>query len=232
MASNLITLEGLRLLAPARPVTSGRPVTVRASLRPRTAAPIRATWDWEDGENDMDELPGGKLVYARHSHRYASPGVYRVLVRIDGAPALPTQGSVRFVTVRRTGQVGASGWVRDDDARVRVPFGFLITRGTTPEDHGLELRYLLGDTEVRSGQLGWLFADGPDALHFGGSASYGGGPPLHPFRVDVHAIPASRGRVGQQVAINLYAPDGVPGRDSPMHRISGAVRPGRVELRD
>ncbi|MDQ2688852.1 MAG: hypothetical protein M3Y29_01070, partial [Chloroflexota bacterium] len=68
----------------------------------------------------------------------------------------------------------------------------------------------------------------PGSVHFGGTAAFGDGPGRHAFRVDVHAQPGNRPR--QQLTMSLYAPGAVPGRDSPVHRVSGPIRPGRVDL--
>ncbi|MGH2445086.1 MAG: hypothetical protein ACRDGD_03505, partial [Candidatus Limnocylindria bacterium] len=53
----------------------------------------------------------------------------------------------------------------------------------------------------------------------------------HPYRVDVRRVSDARGsRRGQRLIMSVYAPATVPGHDSPMHRVSGLVRPGRIDL--
>ena len=67
------------------------------------------------------------------------------------------------------------------------------------------------------------------ALHFGGEAASGIGGDPHPYRVDVGIASGAAGRSNQQMTISVYAPGSVPGRDAPIQRISGPIRPGGVD---
>lgn len=213
----------LRLLAPADPVADGRLAAVRASFR-SALANVLATWEWEDGARDETEIGAAALVHARRTHRYAGSGVYRVGVRLgDAGDAVAT----RYVAVRVDGQIAGSGWVRDPSAPGPVPFGFLVTPAHDGGDDAIELRCLLGSEELRATGVSWLFVAQAGSLHFGGSATIGERDGSHPFRVDVHGMHTARGR--QQLSMSVYPPGTVPGRDSPLHRIAGPIRPGRVD---
>lgn len=220
----------LRLLAPAAPVNTGHMVTVRASFRSPPSAKVRTTWDWDDGLLEEAELAGADPLHTHRAHLYGAPGVYRVRVAFGTKREQSDDQSVRYVTVRRDDQVGASGWVRDADTSNRVPFGFLVTPAGESGEGMLILRYLIASEEVVANRLTWLFADEHNSLHFGGQATIGERIGDHPFRVDVRAASTPTTRIGQQLAISLYAPGSLPGRDSPLHRISGPIRPGRVDL--
>ena len=216
----------IRLLAPAGPVSSGRLATVSARLRVPAVGAL-ATWRWDDGGQDRGRVSGG---LARRSHRYEAPGVYRVSVQLGDAGE---DGDDRYVTVARPGQIAASGWVRDLDRAERVAFGFLITlagRGGAEGADAGQLRALLAGSELATGHIEWLMTSQPGSLHFGGLASYGAATTDHPYRVDVLRVAGMRRRTVQRLTMSLYAPAAVPGHDSPMHRVSGIVRPGHVAL--
>lgn len=216
----------IRLLAPAGPVFSGRLATVSARLRVPDVGAL-ATWLWDDGGEDHEPVVFEATVRARRTHRYHAPGVYRVRVQLGETGE---SGEDRYVTVARPDQVAASGWVRDAERDERVAFGFLITPGAHGDADAIRLRALLGGLEIVTSHVEWLLTSQPGSLHFGGRASLGGGATDHPYRVDVLRITAERGRTAQRLTLSVYAPASVPGHDSPMHRVSGLVRPGRIDL--
>jgi hypothetical protein len=214
----------IRLLAPAGPVFSGRLATVSVRFRAPEAGAL-ATWRWDDGGHDQERVDPGSVVRARRTHRYDAPGVYRVRVQVgDGDEA-----EDRYVTVARTDQVAASGWVRDVERGERIAFGFLITPGGAGAPDSINLRALLGVVELSSNHIEWLMTSRPGSLHFGGLASLGAAPD-HPYRVDVLRGAAARGRSAQRMTMRVYALGAVPGHDSPMHRATGVVRPGHIAL--
>ena len=147
---------------------------------------------------------------------------------LDEAPS--AQDGVRYITVRRRGQFAASGWIRDQSGPP-VPFGFLITPATGAEPDLVVLRCLIDGGEVLADGPTWLFVGDPRSLHFGGVAGFGTSADDHPYRVDVLPGRGSGGRIEQHVTISIYAPGTVPGRDGPLHRISGSIRPGVIDLR-
>lgn len=211
------------MLAPAGPVASARPASIRASLRVPATTLLRTRWEWDDGQHDDVELPWASIVRARVAHRYAGSGVYRVRVRAFGQPSSTVGDGTRYVVVRGRGQLGASGWIRDPSGQ--VPFGFLITPGTGRSPGTIVLRCLLGDSELSARELGWAFA-GSGSVHFGGEAVVAGGE-RHPYRVDL-AIPTGA-RPSRGMTISLYAPGSVPGHDAPIRRVGGLIRPGAVD---
>jgi len=217
------------MLGPARPVASGRSTTIRASVRTTPARIVRTRWEWDDGEYDLGDHAWAAVVHARIAHRYANPGVYRVrlMAGLDNAP--PAEDGVRYITVRHRGQFAASGWIRDQSGPP-VPFGFLITPATAADPDFVVLRCIISEEEMLAHGLTWLFAGDPRSLHFGGVAGFGTSAEDHPYRVDVLAGSVSGGRLEQHVTISVYAPGAVPGRDGPLHRISGSVRPGVIDL--
>ena len=217
----------IRLLAPAGPVFSGRLATVSARLRVADHGAL-ATWRWDDGAQDHQPIASGGFVRTRRSHRYAAAGVYRVRVELGDSRE---DGADRFVTVADPRQVAASGWVRDVERGERVAFGFLIVPGGGPgRPHQLQLRALLGATELVTSNIEWLLTSQPGSLHFGGLASIGDSAADHPYRCDVLRVATTIGRDAQRLTLSVYEPGAVPGRDSPMHRVSGVVRPGHVAL--
>lgn len=216
----------VRLLAPADPVRRGRLVTVNASVRADPPREGTASWEWDDGERDEAALPPVTAQRTSRTHRYAKAGVYRVIVRVG---PLIDEAIVRYVSVARPDQAAGSGWVSDRALRRPVPFGFLLTPGGEGAADALVLRCAMPAGELRSTDLTWLLVSGDGSLHFGGNADVVGRDGIHPFRVDAHG-PLGRGRSRQQLAISMYAPRDVPGRDSPIERVAGAIRPGRVEL--
>ena len=216
----------IRLLAPAGPVFSGRLATVSVRLRAPEAGAI-ATWRWEDGGHDQERVDPGTVVRARRTHRYDAPGVYRVRVQVgDGDHA----SEDRYVTVARTDQVAASGWVRDAERGERIAFGFLITPGDGGRVDALQLRALLPRPELSTSHIEWLMTSQPGSLHFGGLARLGDSALDHPYRVDVIRVSAARGRSAQRLTMSVYAHGAVPGHDSPVYRATGVVRPGHVAL--
>ncbi len=221
----------LRLLAPAMPVSSGRTVTVRARLDELPDIGAWGSWEWDDGQRDDARLKGSDLMLPRRAHRYSDPGVYRVQVAVRGADGPEPQLAVRYVTVRRDGQIAASGWVRDAASATAIPFGFLVTAPFDGQGETVILRCLIDGEEVLGTELGWLFSGDPGSLHFGGAARVGDRLGTHSFRVDVHESARPSGRIGQRMVITLYRPGGVPGRDSPLRRVSGPIRPGRADVR-
>ena len=216
----------LRLLAPAGPVESGRLAIVRARYWAGPAS-LSTSWEWDDGAVEHADLDTGD-ARTRRSHRYAGPGVYRVQVRVGPRDAEP--GYVRYVTVRTGLQTAASGWIRDASSAAPVPFGFLITPASADRDGVIVLRCALGVDEMRASDLVWLFVAEPGSLHFGGTASVGPNDARHPFRVDVRSTASRARHPTQQLTMSVYAAGAVPGHDSPLHRLSGPVRPGRVEF--
>lgn len=216
----------LRLLAPAGPVESGRLAIVRARYR-SGADSLSTRWEWDDGAVEHADLDIGD-VRTRRSHRYAGPGVYRVQVRVGPRDHEP--GHIRYVTVRTDLQAAASGWIRDASSPAPVPFGFLITPAAENREGAILLRCALGVDEMRATDLIWLFVAEPGSLHFGGTASVGSSDARHPFRVDVRSAASGARHPAQQLTMSVYAAGAVPGHDSPLHRLSGPVRPGRVEL--
>lgn len=221
----------LRMLAPAVPVSSGRSVTVHARLDQVPGVSAWSRWDWDDGQRDDAQLTGRDLARPRRTHRYSAPGVYRVKVAVGEADAPDPQLAIRYVTVRRDAQIAASGWIRDAASATAVPFGFLITTSRDGQGETVILRCVIDDEDVLGGDLGWLFSDEPGSLHFGGTARLGDRPGAHPFRVDIQESAGQSGRIGQQMVVSLYHPGGVPGRDSPLRRVSGPIRPGRADMR-
>ena len=216
----------IRLLAPAGPIIDGRLATVAARLRVPDAG-RQATWAWDDGGHDREPVASGTPVRASRTHRYAAAGIYRVRVQVgDEGDAAED----RYVTVARAGQVAASGWVRDVERDERVAFGFLITPAGSEGADALQLRALLAGTELATSHIEWLMTSQPGSLHFGGLASLGGGAANHPYRVDVLRVSGARGRSAQRLTMSVYAPAAVAGHDSPMHRVTGLVRPGHVAL--
>lgn len=221
----------LRLLAPAVPVSTGRSVVVRARLDEVPGAGAWGSWDWDDGQRDDAQLTGRDLARPRRAHRYSSPGVYRVRVEMGEQDSLEPELAIRYVTVRRDTQIAASGWIRDVASATAVPFGFLISQSIEDRGETVILRCLVDGEEVLGGNLGWLFSAEPGSLHFGGTARVGDRSGDHPFRVDVRESAGPSGRIGQQMVVSLYQPRGVPGRDSPLRRVSGPIRPGRADVR-
>jgi hypothetical protein len=221
----------LRLLAPAVPVSSGRTVTVRARLDEMPGTGAWGSWDWDDGQRDDARLTGRDLVLPRRAHRYSAPGVYRVKVAVGEADAPDPQLAIRYVTVRRDADIAASGWIRDAASATAVPFGFLVTTSVDGQGETVILRCLIDGDEVLGGDLGWLFSGEPGSLHFGGTARVGDRSGEHPFRVDIRESPGQSGRTGQHMVVSLYHPGSVPGRDSPLRRVSGPIRPGRADVR-
>lgn len=220
----------LRLLAPAVPVSTGRSVTVRARFDSPPGADAWGSWDWDDGQREDAQLTGPDLARPRRAHRYSAPGVYRVRVAIGEADAPDPQRAIRYATVRHDLQIAASGWIRDVASATAIPFGFLIT--PSPDGHRATgiLRCLIAGEEILGNDLTWLFAGEPGSLHFGGTARVGDRSGEYPFRVDIRASAGPTGRIGQQMVVSLYQPGGVPGRDSPLRRVSGPVRPGRADI--
>ena len=214
-----------RLLAPAGPVRPGRLATVRASLGSNVAEGL--TWDWDDGHRDEGADTAAGVRRARRTHRYALAGVYRVRVNVGD---LIDQALVRYVAVAQPGQVAGSGWVNDPEQRDGVPFGLLLTPRVEGAAEALVFRSLMPAGEVTSTELTWLIVGGPASLHFGGQAAVDGRCGIHPFRVDLHGGVAPGRRARQELAISLYAPSDVPGRDSPIERITGLVRPGLIDI--
>lgn len=221
----------LSLLAPAVPVGLGRAAAVRFSLRDLSEvspAPRRASWDWGDGSTDSTELQRTRLVHAGMAHRYQAPGVYRVRVRVEGGPGGPASG-LRYVTVRQERRDTAGcGWVAPATGP-SVPFGFVLVVPTESAAGHLMLRYQTDAFEVVAARLDWVIAGQNGALHFGGSAQVTGRRGVHSFRADVTQPDSATWRQ-HHLALSLYAPGGSPGRDSPLHRVSGVVRPGRLDL--
>jgi hypothetical protein len=214
----------IRLLAPAGPIFSGRLATVSVRLRAPEAGAL-ATWRWDDGGHDQERVDPGTVVRARRTHRYESPGVYRVRVQVgDG-----DQGEDRYVTVGRADQVAASGWVRDAERGERIAFGFLITPADGGRPDALQLRAMLPGAELATSHIEWLMTSQPGSLHFGGLARLDGSAD-HPYRVDVLRVSAASGRGAQRLTMSVYAPGAVPGHDSPVYRATGVVRPGHVAL--
>lgn len=216
----------LRLLAPAGPVNSGRLATVHARYRASPSS-LSTRWEWDDGAVEHAELEIGD-ARTRRSHRYAGPGVYRVTVRIGPRGDEPSQ--VRYVTVRTDVQAAASGWIRDASSATPIPFGFLITPADEDRDGTILLRCALGVEEMRATELIWLFVTDPGSLHFGGIASIGSSDARHPFRVDAGSTVSGARHPTQRLTMSIYAAGAVPGHHSPLHRLSGPVRPGRIEL--
>ncbi len=211
----------IRLLAPANPITFGWPVTVRA----RTNLPAeRISWDWDDGTDEIHVAPP-LGVHLRATHLYRMPGVYRVQIRPLDAGS--NGGDTRFVAVRRKGEIAGSGWLCDARSRRRMPFGFLITSAGPSGVERVAFRCLMAEDELSDIQQEWMFRGSPGALHFGGSASLGGRPGRFHFRVDLRS---ATNRRDQQLTISAYAPGSRPGTDSPAHRLSGKIWPGRVIL--
>lgn len=221
----------LRLLAPAVPVSNGRSVTVRARLDEAPDIGAWGSWDWDDGQRDDARLTGGDLLLPPRAHRYGAPGVYRVQVAVHGEDGPDPQLAIRYVTVRRDSQIAASGWIRDAASATAVPFGFLLTAPYAGRGGTVTLRCLIDGEDVLATDLGWLFSGELGSLHFGGTARVGDRLGRHSFRVDVHESAAPSGRIGQRMIITLYRPGGVPGRDSPLRRVSGPIRPGRADVR-
>jgi hypothetical protein len=215
----------IRLLAPAGPVFSGRLAIVSVRLRAPEAGAL-ATWRWDDGGHDQERVDPGSVVRARRTHRYDSPGVYRVRVQVGDED----EAEDRYVTIARTDQVAASGWVRDVERGERIAFGFLITPGSAAAPDAINLRALLGGVELSTNHIAWLMTSQPGSLHFGGLASLGAAAPDHPYRVDVLRVAAARERIAQRMTMSVYALGAVPGHDSPMHRATGIVRPGHIAL--
>lgn len=220
----------IRFLAPAGPVLDGRLAVVRARRARLAPASPMIRWDWDDGVREEATGDPAGAHPARGVHRYATPGVYLVRIEMEGAQdeARAPVAAARYVTVRAAGQVGASGWVRDESTRSGIPFGFLVHAGALGET-GVTFRCLLEGREMEATSLGWLMTDPPVAMHFGGGGRMrpNGGP--FRFRVDVRAIdgqPAGR----QHLTLTLYAALGVPGRDSPILRVAGPIRPGRADV--
>lgn len=216
------------MLGPAAPIGSSRLASVRASLRLQPGSPICTTWEWDDGQVERAQLEWQALVHAHRAHRYVAPGVYRVQLRVDVSRPRHRESAARYVVVVGSDQWAASGWIRVPDG-APVPFGFLVTPTAAGRAGQVLLRCQLEGAELVSGDLAWLLAGDASTLHFGGNASIAG-QAIHPFRLDATA--AGRERAGQQhVALSIYAPGGVPGRDAPVRRLSGPVRPGRIVLR-
>lgn len=219
----------IQFLAPGAPVLEGRLAVVRARRHGASSVVSYARWDWDDGvcEEAAGDFATGHL--ARRVHRYQAPGVYRVRLAMDGvAPGgRGSESAVRFVTVRARGQVGANGWVRDEVTGVRIPFGFLVHADRTGET-GVTLRCLLDAGEMEGTALHWFMADPSESLHFGGDGRLGPHDAPIRYRVDVRGPGAGTG-IGQHLTLTLYSPSDVPGRDSPMLRIAGRIRPGRAD---
>lgn len=212
----------VRLLAPASPVSLGWPATVRAHCAPPAA---RLRWEWDDGSSDLVELGRHEAGYPRRAHRYAGTGVYRVVVRVPDPPGDPDL-DVRYVAVRRRGQVAGSGWIV---ARgTRVPFAFLVSRDAQTGIDRVAFRATIAAGELVADGPAWHLGGGSGELHFGGSAHLGGASELQPYRVDIR--PDEHAARGQQMTISLYAIGGQPGRDSPIERLSGRIRPGRAVI--
>lgn len=220
----------IHFLAPGAPVLEGRLAVVRARRARSAAASPAARWDWDDGvrEEATDDFTSERP--ARRVHRYAAPGVYRVRLEMGGSrpDAREPATTARYVTVRAPGQAGASGWVRDELTGSRIPFGFLVHAGAQGET-GVTFRCLLDGGEIEATSLGWLMTDPPASMHFGGEGRMS--PESVPFRyrVDVRALDDHTG-TGQHLTLTLYAWLGVPGRDSPILRFAGPIRPGRADV--
>lgn len=215
----------VQLLAPAAPVSFGYSAVVRARV-PASGRALTTEWHWDDGQQDRALLRPA-VAYARCAHRYAQPGVYRVRVVVT-PPGGAQEGSARYVTIRRPDQLAASGWVRDESSGTPVPFGFLITPRVDAAADAV-VRCLLALGELRAGALDWVMGDGSASLHFGGSASLGDVVGPFRFRIDVSATTPPNGLSKQHLALSVYPPHGIPGRDSPLVRVSGPIRPGRAD---
>ncbi len=208
-------------------MADSRPSSIVASLRLPPRPRVATVWEWDDGVFERVEEPWAAIVRARRTHRYAEPGVYLVRLHVDGEEATGGGSASRYAVVRAPGQIAASGWIRDPP-RGAVPFGYLIT----PADPlgSLVLRCALPAGELVASELAWLVVGDPPALHFGGSARLGSGAERYPFRVDAALEPSGSGIGRRHVAITVYPPDSVPGRDAPIARVAGPVRPGGVDL--
>lgn len=220
----------IHFLAPGAPILEGRLAVVRFRRDHAAPAPPAARWDWDDGVNEEATSDFTTERPSRRVHRYAAPGVYCVRLEMEGSRSDAREPAIaaRFVTVRAAGQVGASGWIRDELSGTRIPFGFLMHGGDHGEA-GVTFRCLVDGREMEAISLGWLMTDPPASLHFGGGGRMGPGGVPYRYRVDVRA-PGVEARTGQHLTLTLYSSRGVPGRDSPILRIAGPIRPGRVDV--
>lgn len=226
----------MRLLAPARPVEVGKLATVRFSVRDDRDADHpswSAGWDWGDGTVDITRLGagtsvgGGGRVQVRGQHAYRAPGVYTVRIGLTDGSGKPTYG-YRYVTVRREPhEIAGCGWITPAKGD-RTPFGFLLGVPASSNAGYLMLRYRTAEFDVEALKLGWVMHESSEALHFGGVARVSGHRGEHQFRADT-AGGSSGARRRRRLSFSLYAPGDIAGRDSPLHRVSGVVWPGRIE---
>jgi hypothetical protein len=218
----------IRMLGPAGPVTQHRRASFGASVRQAPPDDIRTVWDWGDGQLERVRQRWARVARVRRAHRYDSGGLYRLVVK-GSLGAAPDASGTRYVAVRRQDQLAASGWIRDPSVPP-VPFGFVISPPVGGTDGSIELRCLFGDDELVARDLGWLMMGDGEALHFGGGATLAGTQGMR-FRVDVGRERPEDARSASQVTISVYAAGTTPGRDAPVRRVSGPLRPGRVVLR-
>jgi hypothetical protein len=215
----------VRMLAPAGPIGHARPALIRASIRLPPTDRVRTVWDWDDGAVEDAEHPWTPLVSATRRHRYDRPGVYLVSLRAEGDDALST--GRRYVAVRSRGQVAASGWIRGATG-LPAAFGFVITPAGNGTEGRVALRCALPSGELVGRSLAWLIAGDPAALHFGGDARVGSTSGQLSYRVDAALTLATR--EAPRLTISVYARDSAPGHDAPLERVSGPIRPGRVDM--
>jgi hypothetical protein len=174
---------------PTTPVAINSQVTLSASFTDSDGPnEHKATWDWGDNTKS-DMIINGVSGSFSCSHKYASPGVYTVMLSLSDGKAT-TLAYYKFVVVyvRSGGFVTGGGWFNSQPGAYtsqstltgKATFGFVAEykKGASAPSGSTEFVFRVAGLKFLSSSFDWLLVDGSNAKYMGtgtinGKGSYG-----------------------------------------------------------